>query len=338
MRRVLRAAMAALLMAMAVPAMAQELTPVRFIHEWRFEGHVSPFLVALDKGFYEEEGLAVTIEPGTGSIDGLNRIASGAYDMGQMDLNALIKYRDNPDALPIKAVLITYNTAPFAILTLKDKGITKPKDLEGKRLGAPAADAAYSHWPIFTKLNDIDNSTMTIENVGFPVRETLLAQGQVDAVTAFASNKLALKANGVPDEDVVMLLMSDYGVSLYGSAVMASPAFMQEHPDAVRGFIRATIRGFFETFRDPEGAIQSIVKHNPVANPDVELERLKLVAGLNYLTDDVRKNGFGDANMERLEQSIDQLGIAYEFKNRPKAEDIYTPEFLPPLEERMYKE
>ncbi len=321
--------------AFATMAAAQDLTKVRFIHEWRFEGHVAPFLVALDKGYYKDEGLDVTIDPGTGSLDGINRIASGVYDMGQMDINALIKYRDSATAEKIKAVLVTYNKPPFAILTLKKNGISEPKDLEGKILGAPAADAAYSHWPIFAKINGIDSSTMTIENVGFPVRETLLAQGQVDAVTAFISNILALKAMGIPDEQTVGMMMADYGVDLYGSAVMASPTFLKEHPDAVKGFVRATIRGFQDAHSDPEGAMDSVMKHNPIAKRDIELDRLKLVAAQCYFTDNVKKNGFGTVDMKRLANSIDQLATTFEFENRPTAEDVYTDEFLPSAEDRM---
>ena len=54
---------------------------VRFLHEWRFEGHVAPFLVALEKGHFKAEGVNVTVDPGTGSLDSINRVASGAYDM-----------------------------------------------------------------------------------------------------------------------------------------------------------------------------------------------------------------------------------------------------------------
>lgn len=322
---------------MTFPAFAQDATRLRFLVDWRFEGHVAPYLVALDKGFYKEEGLDVTIDPGTGSLDGITRIAAGTYDMGQMDLNALIKYRDAADASPVKAVLITYNRPPFVILTLKKNGINSPKDLEGKILGAPAADASYSHWPILAKLNDIDSSKIRFENVGFAVREALLAQGDVDAVTAFASNKLGVKAAGVKDEDIGMLLMSDFDLDLYGSAVMASPAFLRDNPEVVRKFVKATIKGFFAAFSDPEGAIVSLRKYNPLAKADIELERLKLVTELNYLTDDVRKNGFGNADMDRLGRSIDQLAIAFPFINKPKAEDIFTGEFLPPVEERMFK-
>ncbi|QDY99851.1 ABC transporter substrate-binding protein [Nitratireductor mangrovi] len=335
MRKLTRILTAILFVALAGPVVAQELTKVRFIHEWRFEGHVAPFLVALDKGFYEEEGLDVTIDPGTGSLDGINRIASGSYDIGQMDLNALIKYRDSADAAKIKAVLVTYNKPPFAVLTLKKNGIAAPKDLEGKTIGAPAADAAYSHWPIFAKINDVDSSTINFENVGFPVRETLLVQGQVDAVTAFISNILALKAMGISDDEAVGLMMADYGVDLYGSAVMASPKFLEENPEAVKGFVRATIRGFQEAYRDPEGAMDSLMKFNPIAKRDIELERLQVVASQCYFTDHVKENGFGTVEMERLASSIDQLATTFDFTNKPAADDVYTDAFLPPREERM---
>lgn len=335
MRTPVRFLLAVLLIAITAPAMAQSLTKVRFIHEWRFEGHVAPFLVALDKGFYKDEGLDVSIDPGTGSVDGINRIAAGTYDMGSMDINSLIKYRDSADATPIKAVLMTYNKPPFAVLTLKKNNISTPKDLEGKRIGAPSGDAAYQQWPIFAKQNNVDSSGIKFENVGFAVRETLLAQGQVDAVTAFISNKLALKAIGIPDDQIVAMMMSDFGVDLYGSAVMANPDFMKNNPDAVKGFVRATIRGFIDAYKDPEGAIKSIVKHNPVAKPDIEIERLKVVNEDCYFTDDVLKNGFGDVDMGRLQNSIDQLAITFPFKNQPKAADVFTSEFLPAKDERM---
>jgi NitT/TauT family transport system substrate-binding protein len=335
MRRITQALLAGLIGVFALPAMAQDLTPVRFIHEWRFEGHVSPYLVALEKGYYRGEGLDVTIEPGTGSVDGINRIASGAYDMGSMDINALIKYRDTEGAVPIKAVLMTYDVPPFSLITLKDNNITGPKDLEGKILGAPAADAAFSHWPIVVEMNDVDPSKVQVENVSFAIREAMLAQGDVDAVTAFSSNALGLKAIGVPDEQIVILPMRDFGLELYGSAVMANPDFIENNPEAVAGFVRATIKGFLDAHADPDGAIDILMEYNPVAKPEIELERLGLINDCCYFTEKVKENGFGDVDMERLQTSIDQLASYHQFTNKPEASDIFTSEFLPPKEERM---
>jgi NitT/TauT family transport system substrate-binding protein len=323
------------LLLIAAPAFAQ--TNVRFMHEWRFEGHVAPFLVAQEKGYFKEQGLNVTVDPGTGSLDSINRTASGAYDLAVADINSLIRYRDTPTNTQLKGVMMVYDSPPFAILTLKKNGIAKPKDLEGKILGAPANDGAYANWPILAKLNSIDVSKVRIDNVGFPVREALLAQGKVDAVTAFGSNALALRANNVPPEEIVTLLMRNFGLDLYGSAIVANPEFIKKEPKAVAGFIRGLIKGFQETFRDPEAAIDVVMKRNPIVKREVELARLKTVMEQSYITDEVRANGFGAVDMKRLETSIDQLAIAYKFTNRPKAGDVFTNEFLPPREQRLVK-
>ena len=324
-----------LTLAIAVPATAQ--TNVRFLHEWRFEGHVAPFLVALDKGYYQAEGLNVTIDPGTGSLDSINRVATRAYDMSIADINSLVRYRDNPANTPLKAVMMVYDSPPFAILTLKKNNIRTPKDLEGKVLGAPAADGAWAQFPILAKLNNIDPAKVRVENVGFPVREALLAQGKVDAVTAFGSNALGVVAQGVPESEVVVMMMRRYGLDLYGSAILANPDFIKAQPKAVSGFVRALIKGFQDTFRDPDAAIESVMQRNPVAKRDIELARLKKVIEQSYLTDEVRANGFGGVDMKRLERAIDQVSIAFKFTNKPKAADIFTSEFLPPREERLVK-
>lgn len=325
----------ALALLAAFPVNAQ--TNVRFLHEWRFEGHVAPFLVAIDKGYYQAEGINVTIDPGTGSLDSINRVATRAYDVSVADINSLMRYRDNPANAPVKAVMMVYDSPPFAILTLKKNNIRSPKDLEGKILGAPAADGAWAQFPILAKLNNIDTSKVRVENVGFPLREALLAQGKVDAVTAFGSNALGVVAQGVPETEVVVLMMRRYGLDLYGSAILAHPDFMKTQPKAVAGFVRALIKGFQETFRDPDGAIESVMKRNPVAKRDIELARLKTVIAQSYLTDEVRANGFGAVDMRRLESAIDQVGIAFKFTNKPKAADIFTAEFLPPRSERLVK-
>jgi NitT/TauT family transport system substrate-binding protein len=330
-----RILISSILLAVVVQANAQ--TNVRFLHEWRFEGHVAPFVVPLDKGYFKAEGLNVTVDPGTGSPDVINRVATRAYDLGLADINSLVRYRDNPASTPLKAVMMVYDSSPFSILTLKKNNIRKPKDLEGKNLGAPANDAAWQNFPILAKLNGIDMSKIRVDNVGFPIREAMLAQGKVDAVTAFASNAIGVMVQGVPESEVEVLMFRNFGVDLYGSAIIAHPEFMKSQPWAVAGFVRALIKGFQDSARDPESALESVLKRNPIAKRDLELVRLKKINELLYVTDEVRANGFGAVDMRRLERGIDQLGIAFQYTNKPKAADVFTAEFLPPREERLPK-
>src|SRR5450759_1255195 len=211
----------AMFLATMLTSAATAETAIKFSLDFSFEGPSAPFLLPLDKGYYKAEGLDVSIDTAANSLEPISRVASGAYDMGFGDINSLIKFRDANPGTPIKAVFMVYNRPPFSIIGRKSRGIFSPKDLEGKKLGAPLLDGAYAQWPIFVQANGIDASKVTIENVGFPVREPMLAAGQVDAITGFSfSSFINLKDKGVPVNDITVLLMADYGVNLYGLSLI----------------------------------------------------------------------------------------------------------------------
>jgi NitT/TauT family transport system substrate-binding protein len=325
-----------MLTAFTLPASAQ--SDLKFALDWKFEGPSAPYFVALDKGYYKAEGLNVSIDSGPGSVAGIARVAAGTYPIGFFDINSLARFRDqNPDR-DVKAVLMVYDKPPFAIVSLAKSGIGKPKDLEGKTLGAPAPDGAFAQWKAFVKENDVDDSKVKIENIGFPVREPMLADGKVDAITGFSfSSYFNLLTKGIPESDIKVMLMSDHGIVLYGNAIMVNPDFAKQNPKVVAGFVRATIKGIIDTIKDPEGAIKSVMKRNETAEEKIELARLKMSLNDNFVTPWVKANGVGGIDEQRMAKAIDQIAVTYEFKNaKPKPADIFTPEYLPPAAERKF--
>ncbi|MBX9844161.1 MAG: ABC transporter substrate-binding protein [Xanthobacteraceae bacterium] len=318
----------------AGPAAAQQA--IKFSLDFKFEGPSAPFLVAIDKGYFKAEGLDVTIDSAAGSLEPINRVAAGTYDMGFGDINSLIKFRDANPSNAIKAVYMLYNKPAFSIVGRKSRGVTKPKDLEGRTLGAPPPDGAWAQWKIFTQANGIDPSKVKVEAVGFPVREPMLQNGQVDAITGFSfSSFINLKTMGVPVDDIVVMLMADYGVNLYGNTIIVNPKFAAEKPEAVKGFLRALTKGLRDTIANPSAAVDSVIKRNDVARKPVELERLNMALKDNIVTPEVKANGFGGVDADRMAKAIDQIALTYEFKNpRPKAADAFDPSFLAPAADR----
>jgi NitT/TauT family transport system substrate-binding protein len=311
-------------------------TPIKFTLDSKFVGPSAPILLPLDSGYYKAEGLNVSIDDATGSAEAIQRVASQTYDMGIADINALIRFHDADPKAPVKAVFIVYNRPAYAVIGRKSRGVIMPKSLEGKRLGAPTADLAYAQWPIFVKANGIDASKVTIENVGAPVREPMLAAGQVDAVTGLSyTNFVNLKDKGVPVDDIVVLLMADYGVDLYGDAIIVNEKFAAAHPDAVKGFLRAFVTGLKETVRAPASAVEPVLKRNDAARKDLAVERLKMAINDNIITPEVKANGIGGVDATRFAHAIDQTTLAYRFKSaKPKLEDIFDPAFLPSAADR----
>ena len=318
----------------ASPVCAQ--TDVKFALDWKFEGPSAPYFVAIDKGYYKAEGLNVTVDSGPGSVAGIARVAAGTYPIGFFDINSLVKFRDqNPDKR-VQAVLMIYDKPAFAIGTTAKTGIAKPKDLEGRVLGAPAADGAFAQWKAFVKENGIDESKVKIENVGFPVREPMLAEGKVDAITGFSfSMYYNLLQKGIKPDDIKIMLMADYGLVLYGNAIIVNPDYAKANPKVVAGFVRATIKGVLDTIKDPDTAIKSVMARNETADPKIELDRLKMSLRDNFVTPWVKANGMGDVDPARFARSVKLVSEAFGLPQAPPPDKVFTDKYLPPKADRM---
>jgi len=325
-----------LISSLASHAYAEDKTSIRFINDWKWEGQAAPLLLASDEGFFKSEALDVTLEPGTGSVNALPLVASGEFQMGSADINSLITWRDkNPD-VDMKAVYLIYSAPPYAVLSRPSLGVMGPQDLEGHVLGAPKFDGAYAQWPAFVRANGIFEEDVTIKDVGFPEREALLAEGKVDAITGFSfTSYLGLLARGVPKNDISLMLMSDFGLDMYGNVIVVNPDFAAANPDAVKGFLRAAIKGYQQTIANPAAAVQHVLSRNADADAEVELRRLVMAIGHHIVTDESRGIGLGAIDSERLDKSIGQLSAIHTFASTPTAADIFVDSYLPELSYRQ---
>ena len=311
-------------------------TAIRYLNDWKWEGQTAPLLLTQDRGFFAEESLDVTLEPGTGSVSTIPRVASGEFDMGSADINSLISWRDKHPDVDMKAIFIIYNEAPYAVLGRPSQGVTGPLDLEGRVMGAPRFDGAYAQWPAFVHANGILEERVTVQDVGFPERERMLANGEIDAITGFSfSSYISLQNSGVPAEDISLMLMSDFGLNLYGNAIIVNPDFAEQNPRAVEGFLRAVVKGFQETVANPSAAIEHVLARASTADPDIELLRLVMAVGHHIDTQEVRNMGLGGVIESRLERSITQLDTIHDYASKPTAGDIFDDRFLPEYSARL---
>jgi NitT/TauT family transport system substrate-binding protein len=232
--------------------------------------------------------------------------------------------------------MVIYDRPAFSIIGRRDKGVsTELTSLNGKKFGAPAPDGAYAQWPVFKAINKIDDTSMKFENVGFAVREAMLASGDVDAIFGFSiSSYINLLGRGLRPEDLAVILMSNYGLDLYGNAIMVSPKFAAEKPEAVKGFLRAYMKGLKDTIASPSAAADFVVTYNDVAKKDVELARLTMAISQLMVTPWVKANGYGGIDNERFNRALDQLALAAPFKTRPNVSDIFVDAYLPSTGDR----
>ena len=323
----------------AFGAAASAQTAMPFALDWKFEGPAAPYTLAVDEGFFADQGLDVTITEGAGSLDAIPKVATGAFPVGFADINSVMRFLDqNPDA-PVTAVMMVYDKPPFAVVGRISQGIEAPADLAGKTLGAPPPDGAWAQFPIFAAENGLDMGSITVEPVGFPTREPMLAQGEVDAITGFSfSSTLNLIRLGVPEDDISVLLMADHGVDLYGNAIIVNADFAAENPEAVTGFLTAIVQGWQAAISDPDAAIASLLKRNPAADAELETRRMEMAVDDNVMTDWVAENGFGGIDPARFDAAIEQTRTVYEFQAEPDAAAYFDDSFLPPAEARMLSE
>jgi NitT/TauT family transport system substrate-binding protein len=341
--RVLAAAMATSAIALSVPAQAQsqaEPVNVKFTLDWRFQSVHGWFLHALERGYFRQEGLNVTIDSGEGSAATITRVASGAYDAGFGDMSALVQLASTkPEVAPVMVYMI-YNRAPFILVSRKEQNIRSPKDLEGKSIVSTAGSAALRIFPAFARSTGVAETNVKWVNVAPNLLETALVKGEAEVAAGFI-NTMKINLRGMKldtDKDFNIMFMADHGVDVYSNGVMVSRELATKRPEAVRGLVRAINRSFHEIAANPTLAIDAALKRDGLLSRDVERDRYNITMQHLVNTPEVREIGVGDMRSDRLARSLKQVGDSFQLARVPTEAEVFNRSFLPPRAERMLKQ
>jgi NitT/TauT family transport system substrate-binding protein len=318
------------------PAAAQ--TKLKMILNWTYQGPQGIFFLAADRGYFKDEGLELEFDQGKGSGAAVAEVARGAYQVGFGDINTAIQIAATRPAEAPVGVYMMYNEPPFAIAATKASGIKRPRDLEGRSVAAPAGSATLKLLQLVAKLDGADFDKIKVINAQANLLEQMLQRGQVDSIAGFVSTMaIASKSVGLdPDKDINWMMYSRYGLELYGNAIVVSRSLLQSNPAAVRGLVRAVNRAVADTAKNPDAAIDALMKREPLLKRAIEKETLERTMHVEMNHPEGRDIGFGDVRDERFKRSIDQVVAAFGLPKAPAPSDIFTREFLPPKAQRMF--
>src|SRR5215475_6204642 len=321
MNRTLSLALAALL-ATAGSASAQE--KFTFALNWFAVGDHAAYWVALDKGYYKAKGLDVTLENSKGSGDSIAKVDTGRADAGLADAAVVIASVGR--GTTIKTVGMVFDKTPLNVFSLKEKPLTKPKDLEGKTLGAPPGDSQRQMFPAFAKVNGVDASKVTWVNIEPAANIAAVAEKRMDVVGDYSTG-LPLYEKAAGKGNVQMMPWADFGFDLYSMSIMASEKTMKEKPQQLKAFLEASYMGWRDVMADQKAAMEIFKRRVPEIDVAAISENMQMGLALKK-TKQYAEGGIGSIDDKRMCASVDLVNAYMGLPKKVECKDVYTKEFF----------
>ncbi|MEM8552704.1 MAG: ABC transporter substrate-binding protein [Pseudomonadota bacterium] len=307
---------------MAGAAAADDIT---LTMNWTADSAHLGFAMAQAKGFYEEEGLNVTLEEGRGSSVAAQMVATGQADLGYADAGAALNVASQ--GAPIKVISTVWKSGQFGIQYLEESGISSPQDLKGKSIAVAPGTAMVPLVPVFLAANGMSEDDVEIVSANQSAALGLLAKGEIDAIAETPENTVVpLAAQGL---DVGNMYFYNNGVPVVSLSLIAREDKIAENADALRRFVHATARGWRAAMEDPDAAVDALLEQFP----DTENSREALLQGAQYSFASVCPAGSGDTigatDAETWDNIYKVMTTAMEFSDAKPVTDYFTLELLP---------
>jgi ABC-type nitrate/sulfonate/bicarbonate transport system substrate-binding protein len=299
-----------------------ELEKVSLRHSWIIDANTAGYIAAIEKGFYKDEGLDVTINSGGVDANPITMVASGSDTFGNIaGSEEILMARDK--GIPIKAVFATHQNNAYVFITKKDSGINSPNDFEGKKVFVQYGKGSEILYRALIKKLNVDTSKIEEVPLKFDYSEFL--EDRVPIAPAFINNQVVIFENqGV---DLNIFYPKDYGITSYGYLIITKDSTIKNNPELVQKFVRATTKGWEYALENKEEAVDFVLKYNSELDRDLQM-RVFDSAIQNMITSNEK---VGTMKKERWETTqnilLDQNLISSKFP----IEEVYTTEFLEDL-------
>jgi NitT/TauT family transport system substrate-binding protein len=319
----LRLACTAVLLAAVGIAHADAQTPtkVKIRLDWKGGAQHAPFYLGKQRGFYKDEGLDLDVISGSGSSDTIKQVGSKAVEFGLVD--ALVLVQGAQQRVPAKSIAAYYQRTPIVAISPQAKPVTSPRQLLDIKLGSKKGSATFQGLVALLAANNMQLEQIKLVDIGFGVQPLLVKQ--VDAIMGFSMNEpIEAETGGMA---VTLMPISDYGVNTYGLTIVSNPDFMQQKPEVVKAFMRATLRSVDETVKDPASAVAAVAA--VVDETDVKREAKVLEHTVPFWkSKETESGGFGWQTEQRWRDTIDvarKLGL---IESALRSEDVFVNTYL----------
>ncbi|MDQ0133819.1 NitT/TauT family transport system substrate-binding protein [Neorhizobium galegae] len=301
------------------PANAQGRTALRIQYDWLIDNAKIGEIVALQRGFFKDDGIDLTISPGGPNAQTVPPVLANQAQAGQMGSNQVLAACG--EGIPLKMFATTYQNAPLVYVSLPRAPVRKPADLVGKKV----AVTPNGRWlmNLMLTVNNIDASKVEIVTAGADLSPLLL--GQADVGVGFSTNTKALSVLGA---DRILMSAKDAGIPYYTGTYFTSAEDYDKRKDGLKRFVRAVGKGWQWAYENRRDAVNIMCDAYPNMDREVEHQTVDTVMNLAF-SEDTKTFGWGWIDSKRMQEEIDLFNKGGGFKNRvPDLGGVMTQEIL----------
>jgi NitT/TauT family transport system substrate-binding protein len=317
-----------LVCALAAPVAAQTKDKVVLLLNWYTYSEHAPFYLGKERGYFDQEGIDLDIQEGRGSGVTVQAVAAGTATFGYADVPTMIKAASK--GAPVTAVGVALQTSPMSVMGFADKNIRKPEDIKGKTVAVTPGDSMSQIWPLFLKKTGLKDDDFKQVAGDAQTKLNAVMNGQADLLLGYVMDQ-AIKLQDAKQKPVYPIRFADYGVNLVSSGIIVQKDFVKSKPDVVKRFMRAATRSLEEAAKNPEAAVDAMLKAQPKSGvKETALIGMKNTAALYKGPDNPNDRPFkvGAKNMTETMALLVEYG-GLDKASAGKAEDYYTNDYLP---------